>query len=67
MKGAKSGVVVAGGKGKGNDWTQLCEPHGVFVDHLGNIYVVDTGNEQIVCWSKGSSEGRLVVGGNGRG
>ncbi len=34
---------------------------------MGNIYVADSHNNRIVCWPKGSKEGRIVVGGNGCG
>ncbi|CAF1429627.1 unnamed protein product [Adineta steineri] len=67
MKGAKEGIVVAGGKGKGNSLTQLSNPRGVTVDHLGNVYVADMSNERIMRWCEGSKEGSIVVGGNGRG
>ena len=42
MKGAKEGIVVAGGQGQGNSLTQLSYPQGVIVDHLGNVYVADS-------------------------
>jgi sugar lactone lactonase YvrE len=37
------------------------------VDHLGQVYVADSGNHRIMCWSKGSRKGRIIVGGNGVG
>ena len=40
---------------------------GVIVDHLGQVYVADSENHRIVRWSKGSKEGRVVLGGNGEG
>ncbi len=51
----------------GNSLTQLDYPVGVIVDHLGNVYVADSWNNRIMCWSKGSKEGRVIVGGNGPG
>ena len=39
--------------------------HEVNVDQWGNIYVTDLGNGRIMCWSKGSKDGRVAVGGNG--
>ena len=42
MKGAKEGIVVAGGQGQGNSLTQLSHPQGVIVDDLGNVYVADS-------------------------
>ncbi|CAF0777117.1 unnamed protein product [Adineta steineri] len=67
MKGAKEGIVVAGGNGKGTSSTQLAYPQGVIVDHLGNVYVADSDNHRIMRWCKGSKEGSIVVGRNGRG
>ena len=32
VKGAKEGIVVAGGRGQGNDLTQLSRPQGVRID-----------------------------------
>ena len=67
VKGAKEGIVVAGGQGQGNNLTQLFYPQGVIVDRWGNVYVADCSNHRIMRWSPGSSEGSIVVGGNGLG
>jgi DNA-binding beta-propeller fold protein YncE len=67
MKGAKEGIVVAGRQAEGNSLTRLFIPNGVIVDHLGNVYVADCGNNRIMRWLKASSEGSIIVGGNGRG
>ncbi|CAF4943265.1 unnamed protein product, partial [Rotaria sp. Silwood1] len=67
MEGAKQGIVVAGGQGKGNDLTQLSSPEGVVVDQLGTVYVADKGNDRIMRWPKGATQGSVIVGGNGRG
>ena len=67
MKGAKDGVVVAGGQGQGDRLTQLAYPKGVIVDHLGNAYVADFDNYRIMRWLKGSKQGTIIVGGNRRG
>ncbi|CAF4322910.1 unnamed protein product, partial [Rotaria magnacalcarata] len=48
VKGAKEGIVVAGGRGKGNLLSQLNFPEGIIVDQLGTLYVVDRGNNRIV-------------------
>ena len=48
-KGAKEGIVVAGGQGKGSALTQLSYPRGLFVDTSGTIYVVDARNERVKC------------------
>jgi DNA-binding beta-propeller fold protein YncE len=67
VKGAKDGIVVAGGRGKGNALTQLNRPRGVVVDQLGTVYVVDEENHRIMRWLKGATEGSILAGGNGKG
>jgi sugar lactone lactonase YvrE len=67
MKGAKDGIVVAGGQGQGDRLTQLHGPQGVIVDHFGHVYVADKLNNRIMRWSKESKEGIIIVGGNGYG
>ncbi len=67
MKGAKEGIVVAGGQGQGNGLRQLSEPRGIIVDRLGSIYVADYRNNRVMRWLKGAAEGSIVVGGNGQG
>ncbi|CAF1537806.1 unnamed protein product [Rotaria sp. Silwood1] len=67
MEGAKQGIVVAGGQGKGNGLTQLTSPQGVVVDQLGTVYVADWENNRIMRWPKGATQGSVIVGGNGSG
>jgi sugar lactone lactonase YvrE len=67
MKGAKEGIVVAGGQGQGNGLRQLSCPQGIIVDQLGSVYVADRGNDRVMRWLKGAQEGTIVVGGNGKG
>jgi sugar lactone lactonase YvrE len=68
MKDAKEGIIVAGGQGQGNSLKQLSStPRGIIVDHLGNVYVADSGNDRVMRWLKGAEEGTIIVGGNGRG
>ena len=67
MKGAKKGVVVAGGQEKGNSLIQLDLPSGIIVDQLGTVYVVDRRNNRVVRWLKGAKAGSVIVGGNGQG
>ncbi|CAF5123237.1 unnamed protein product, partial [Rotaria sp. Silwood1] len=55
---------VAGGQGQGNDLTQFSCPRGVVVDQLGTAYVADTGNNRIMRWPKGATQGSVIVGGN---
>ena len=42
-------------------------PQGVIVDQLGTVYVADCGNARIMRWSKGATQGSVIVGGNGGG
>ena len=65
-KGTKTGIVVAGGNGKGEDRTQWSSPTGVWVDEWGNVYVVDSLNHRVVCWEKETKQGVVIVGENGR-
>ncbi|CAM4976396.1 unnamed protein product [Rotaria socialis] len=66
-KGAKEGIVVAGGQGKGGAVTQLYYANGIFVDTLGTLYVADQGNNRVMRWTQGAKEGTVMVGGNGLG
>jgi sugar lactone lactonase YvrE len=67
MPGAKEGIIVADGQGKGDALTQLLCPVGLAVDQLGTIYVVDCSNHRVMRWCKGATQGIIVVGGNGPG
>ena len=40
-------VVVAGGKGKGDEAFQLNDPSAIFFDRFSRIHVVDSGNNRI--------------------
>ena len=66
VKGAKEGIVVAGGQGQGYSLKQLSYPGGLIVNEVGDVYVADCLNNRIMCWSFGCAEGRVVVGGNGQ-
>ncbi|CAF0842500.1 unnamed protein product [Rotaria sordida] len=67
MKGAREGIVVAGGNSSGNSLTQLSSPKGMTVDQLGTIYIADSSNHRIMRWLQGARQGSIVVGGNGKG
>jgi sugar lactone lactonase YvrE len=67
MEGAKEGIVVAGGQGRGNSLRHLSYPYGIVVDQLDTVYVADIGNARIMRWMKGATQGNIIVGGNGRG
>jgi hypothetical protein len=61
---AKSGVLVAGGGGRGSGSKQLSSPLGLFVDEINDaIYVVDVTNKRIQKYSNGSANGMTVFGG----
>src|ERR1700681_2896486 len=64
--GSTSGITVAGGNGRGSGANQLY-PDGLFVDSVGNIYVVDVDNARIQKWAPGAPGGITVAGGNGTG
>ncbi|CAF2134423.1 unnamed protein product [Rotaria magnacalcarata] len=66
-KGAKEGIVVAGGQGQGNALTQLSCPLELSVDTLGRLYVVDQGNHRVMRWAQGATQGTVIAGGNGAG
>lgn len=59
--------TVAGGNGRGSAADQLFWPNGIFVDSLGNLFIVDSHNERIQKWAPGSTSGVTVAGGNGKG
>ncbi|CAF1401706.1 unnamed protein product [Adineta ricciae] len=60
-KGAKQGIVVAGGHSMGNNFNQLAYPKGLIVDHLGNVYVADPSNYRVMRWLNGSQVGSIIV------
>ncbi|CAF2098263.1 unnamed protein product [Rotaria magnacalcarata] len=53
--------------GQGNSLAQLSSPNGLFVDKLGTLYIVDSGNNRVIRWPKEAKEGTVIVGGNGKG
>ncbi|UJR12317.1 hypothetical protein I4U23_016494 [Adineta vaga] len=59
--------VVAGGQESASNFNYLAGPEGVVVDQLGNVYVADRWDHQIVCWPKGNTQGNVIVGKNRRG
>ena len=66
-KGEKSGIVVAGGYGKGAGLNQLNAPRHVCVDGEHSVYVSEEKNNRVVKWLKDAKEGILVAGGRGEG
>jgi len=67
LKGAKEGIVVAGGQGYGNSLKQLLLPQGLVVKESGDVYVADYYDARIMCWPSDSKEGNVIVGENGEG
>ena len=67
LPGAPTGIIVAGGNGRGSRLDQLDRPTNIYVDNIGGLYISDNHNHRIVKWSLGSSRGMVVAGGNGQG
>ncbi|CAF4449621.1 unnamed protein product, partial [Rotaria magnacalcarata] len=63
-KGAKEGIIVAGGQGEGCSLAQLNQAYGIFVDTLGTLYVADSGNHRVMRWTQGDKkQGTVIAGG----
>ena len=61
-------MTVAGGNGKGNAINQLCWPHGLDIDDDNqSIVIADCGNDRIVEWKMGASDGKVIAGDRGEG
>ncbi|CAF1673339.1 unnamed protein product [Adineta ricciae] len=67
LKGARQGIIIAGGNGEGNSLKQLSGPQGILLDQLNQIYVADHGNNRVMRWIEGAKKGSIVAGGNGYG
>jgi sugar lactone lactonase YvrE len=67
LKGAKGGIVVAGGRWAGRELTQLDGLNGVWVDDMGTVYVAEGNNDRVTRWLKGETRGVMVVAENGCG
>ena len=63
--GDKTGTIVAGGNGEGNNLNQFNQPNYIFVDENHSLYVVDWGNQRVMKWKKDAKNGIIVAGGNG--
>ncbi len=62
FESAKPGAVVVGDNGWGSNMNQLKNPRGVVTDGMRTVYVVDAGNNRIVRWPRGATEGSEMVG-----
>ncbi|CAF1580881.1 unnamed protein product [Adineta ricciae] len=66
-KWRQNGSTICGGNGRGDKSYQLSSPEGIFIDKHRNIFIADSGNDQIVRWKRNENQGTVVAGGNGRG
>ena len=64
---SRTGVVVAGGAGRGADLNQLNQPMHIALDNEGGLYVTDYVNDRIMKWIVGRSESFLIAGGQNHG
>ena len=65
---SQNGVTVAGGNGRGNALNQLNLPFGLDIDDDNqSIVIADFGNDRVVEWKMGASNGKVIAGGQGRG
>ena len=65
---SQNGVTVAGGNGNGNALNQLNGPFGLDIDDDNqSIVIADWGNDRIVEWKMGASNGKVIAGGRGQG
>ena len=65
---SQNGVTVAGGNGYGNALNQLWCPYGLDIDNYNqSIVIADFGNDRIVEWKMGASNGKVIAGDRGQG
>ncbi|CAF1509521.1 unnamed protein product [Adineta steineri] len=64
LMGKSIGIVVAGGL---DALIKTDYAEGLFVNHLGEIFVADNRERKITCWSPKSKNVGVIVGGNGKG
>lgn len=62
--GSSTGVIVAGGNGKGTALNQFYSPQSVAVDADGNLYVSDALMNRVTKWTPGATVGITVAGSN---
>ena len=65
--GDQTGVVVAGGNGRGSQLNQLNYPTDVWVTPTGSLIVADYSNHRVLLFRPGSTQGVVLFGGNGEG
>ena len=59
---SRPGSVVAGNGVNGSSSFELNDPHGIFVDTNGDLYVADCGNHRIQRFKRGELNGTTVAG-----
>ncbi|CAF1130537.1 unnamed protein product [Adineta steineri] len=61
--GEKSGEIVAGGNGPGNDLNQLKNPSDITVDKKHDLLIIcDQGNERVVQWSlQNQTDPKIII------
>ena len=65
---SQHGVTAAGGNGYGNAANQFNYPRGLDIDDdKQSIVIADWGNDRIVEWKMGASNGKVIAGGQGHG
>lgn len=63
FRNSTSGILVAGGNGRGTNSNQLYAPHAVFFDSLSDsLLIANTGYHNIVWWKLGDSNWTLAAG-----
>ncbi|UJR17383.1 hypothetical protein I4U23_004278 [Adineta vaga] len=68
IKDAKKSISVANRHNESQKNPKFVRiPSGIFVDHLGSIYVCESSDHHVMRWLKDAPEGTVVVGGNGKG
>ncbi|CAF5019074.1 unnamed protein product, partial [Rotaria sp. Silwood1] len=66
-KWIQNGLTVAGGNGMGIELNQLTSPFGLYINDNQTMYFADFTNHRIVEWQYGTTRGKVVAGGNGKG
>ncbi len=64
---SNNGTTVAGGGNRVDQFDQLDNPAGLYVDDDETIYVADFNNHRVVAWTNEKTSGQVVAGGNGQG
>ncbi|CAF3757057.1 unnamed protein product [Rotaria sp. Silwood1] len=64
---SREAKIVVGSNSEGNNTNQLDGPYGLVLDSDGAFFVVDRGNDRVVKWQKGATNGIVAAGGHGQG